>query len=148
MAHLCLHLLGSLQILLDSQPVTAFESDKVRALLVYLALESDRPHSREMLAGLLWPELPDNRARQNLSQALFNLRHALSDHGAPSPFLYVTRECLQFNRASNHWIDAAAFTACLAGGAHEWGPGRLEEAVALYRGPLLAGSSLSRGSWF
>ena len=27
----------------------------VKALLVYLAVEADRPHRREALAGLLWP---------------------------------------------------------------------------------------------
>ena len=43
----------------DGAPITAFESDKVRALLAYLAVESGRPQRREMLAGLLWPERPD-----------------------------------------------------------------------------------------
>ena len=53
MAHLSLTLLGPFQASLDGQPITAFRYDKVRALLAYLAVESDRPHRRETLAGLL-----------------------------------------------------------------------------------------------
>ena len=56
------------QVTLDGAPVTGFESDKVRALLAYLAVESDRPHRRETLAGLLWPEQPENAARLSLRQ--------------------------------------------------------------------------------
>ena len=58
MAHLSISLLGTFQVILDGKQVTAFESDKVRALLAYLAVESDRPHRRETLACLLWPERP------------------------------------------------------------------------------------------
>ena len=53
MAHLSISLLGTFQVILDGEPVTAFESDKVRALLAYLAVESDRPHRRGTLACLL-----------------------------------------------------------------------------------------------
>ena len=45
-----------------TEPVTAFASNKVRALLAYLAVEADRPHRREALAGLLWPEQPEAKA--------------------------------------------------------------------------------------
>ena len=58
--------------MLDSQPIAGFESNKVRALLAYLAIETDRPHSRDELVGLLWPEQPDATARANLRQALAN----------------------------------------------------------------------------
>ena len=59
MSHLSLSVLGPLQVLLDGTPVTTFESDKVCALLVYLAVEADRPHRRESLVGLLWPDCPE-----------------------------------------------------------------------------------------
>ena len=58
MARLSIRLLGPYQIALYGQPVTAFESDKVRALLAFLAVESERAHRRETLAGLLWPGDP------------------------------------------------------------------------------------------
>jgi DNA-binding SARP family transcriptional activator len=38
--------LGPFHVTLDGKPVAGFESNKVRALLAYLAVEADRPHSR------------------------------------------------------------------------------------------------------
>ena len=46
------------------------------ALLVYLAVESERPHRRESLVGLLWPDYAERSARANLRHSLANLRSA------------------------------------------------------------------------
>ena len=73
MAHLSLSCLGPFHVMLDGQPVTGFKSNKVRGLLAYLAVESERPHHREVLAGLLWPDWPDSEALSNLRYALSNL---------------------------------------------------------------------------
>jgi hypothetical protein len=62
MAQLALALLGPFQVTLDGVPVAGFESQKVRALLTYLAIEADRPHARDALAGLLWPNQSDQDA--------------------------------------------------------------------------------------
>jgi len=43
MARLTLSFLGPFRVTLEGQPVAAFESDKVRVLLAYLAVESGRP---------------------------------------------------------------------------------------------------------
>ena len=53
MAQLSVRLFGSFEVTLEGQVVTAFKSDKVRALLAYLVVEAERPHRREKLAGLL-----------------------------------------------------------------------------------------------
>ena len=53
MSRLDIMLLGPFQATLDGKPLTGFHSNKVRALLAYLAVEADRPHHREVLAGLL-----------------------------------------------------------------------------------------------
>ncbi len=146
MTHLAISVLGPLRVILDGAPVTAFESDKVRALLAYLAVEADHPHRRETLAGLFWPERPERSARHNLSQALSNLRSAIGDRDAPRPFLLVTRQTVRFNRDSDHSLDVAAFVALLSAcKAHDHHRPetcepcicRLREAVALYRGPFL-----------
>ena len=153
MARLSISLLGLFQVLLHSKEVTGFDSDKARALLAYLALESDRPHRREALAGLLWPERPERDARHSLSQLLFNLRSVLGDRPATRDraILTLTRQTVQFNRASEHWLDVAAFTALLDDceqHAHRrldlCAPcvGLLHQAVDLYRGGFLEGFSL------
>ena len=73
MSRLTLHLLGPPEVRLAGQPITGLNSDKVRALLFYLAVETDCPeghlrraHRRESLAGLLWPDYPERSARISL----------------------------------------------------------------------------------
>jgi WD40 repeat protein/DNA-binding SARP family transcriptional activator len=136
MARLIISLFGAFQVHLDGQPVTRFESDKARALLTYLAVEADRPHRREGLAGLLWPDLPEPAARHNLSQSLLRLRQAIGDRQAEPPFLLITPQTLQFNPAGDYWLDVAAFSAqSSASVAVE----ALAQAVAYYTGDFLAG---------
>jgi WD40 repeat protein/DNA-binding SARP family transcriptional activator len=150
MACLSLSVLGTFEVILAGQPVTAFGYDKVQALLVYLAVEADRPHRRETLAGLLWPDLSEKAAHHNLSQALFSLRRAIDDLQATPPFLVITRHSLQFNPASDHCLDVASFSdllACCRSHDHDSLAScdpcleRLREAVALYQGDFLAGFS-------
>jgi DNA-binding SARP family transcriptional activator len=144
MAHLSLSLLGPFQVTLDGQPVAGFKSNKVRALLAYLAVEADRPHRREVLAGLLWPDWPDRDALSNLRYALSNLRRVIGDRTAEPPFLQITRDTLQFNTASDYWLDVTAFTEMVeADKDHPSAMDQLEQAVALYQGGFLEGFSLS-----
>jgi DNA-binding SARP family transcriptional activator/class 3 adenylate cyclase/tetratricopeptide (TPR) repeat protein len=143
MAHLSLTLLEPPEITLDGKPITGSAPNKARALLAYLAVEADRPHRRDALATLLWPNYPDRAARTNLRRALYNLRRTTGDRDAHPPFLLITRESIQFNSASDCWVDVAAFSDLVAPRApREPSTGQLEEAVALYRGPFLEGFSL------
>jgi WD40 repeat protein/DNA-binding SARP family transcriptional activator len=137
MAHLSLSLLGTFQAMLDGRPVTGFESNKVRALLAYLAAEADRPHSRQTLAGLLWPDYPDRSALNNLRSALANLRQAIGDRQAEPPFLIITRDTLQFNLASDVALDVSALQG-LSGLKID----QLERVIDAGRGSFLEGFSL------
>ena len=110
MARLCLRLFGPFDATLDGELITAFKSDKARALLAYLVVEAERPHRREKLAGLLWPEWPERDARGRLRRVLSNLRLAIGDREATPPFLHVPRQTIQFNTASDGWVDVGAFT--------------------------------------
>ena len=85
MARLGVSLLGIFQAALDGAPLTCFESNKVRALLAYLMVESDRPHSREALATLLWPDRPQQAAMTYLRNALADLRQLFGDRQAQTP---------------------------------------------------------------
>ncbi len=136
----------------DSTPATGFEYDKVRALLAYLALEPERPHRREALAGLLWPDQPEKAARDGLRNALATLRQAIGDDTAQPSHLLISRETVQFNAVSDYTLDVAEFSRRLASaGRHRhrnpdtcrvcavW----LREAAEWYRGPLLAQFSLA-----
>jgi DNA-binding SARP family transcriptional activator/predicted ATPase len=143
MAHLSLSLLGSFQATLDGQPVTGFKSNKERALLAYLAVEADRPHRRELLAGLLWPDWPDRDALSNLRYALSNLRQVIGDRIAEPPFLLVTRDTLQFNPASDYRLDFRVLTDAMEPDKTQpLAIEKLQEAVALYQGAFLEGFSL------
>jgi len=146
MTRLSIHLLGQLQIAVDGEAVTGFESDKVRALLVYLAVEGGRQHRREALAEMLWPERPEGAALNNLRGALSNLRKAIRDRDAAPPFILATRQTIQFNPESDHWLDVSALAA-LGEGA-PLSAQALEEAVALYRGPFLEGFTLRDSAAF
>ena len=145
MSRLQLSFLGSFQVVLDGQPVRSFRSTKVRALLAYLAIESGRPHGREALAGLLWPDEPEEVARLNLRQSLYHLRKALGEEDRPAPpadaFFTITRQTVQFNLQSDHWLDVAELVAAVDGG-------QLERAAALYRGDLLKGLSVAESELF
>src|SRR6266540_643748 len=146
MAHLTVNVLGELQVLIDDVAISSFKSEKVRALLAYLAVEADHAHHREALIGLLWPDSPEETARHNLRQALFNLRLALGDHTAKPPYLLISRDAIQFNQESDSSLDLASFNNCFslwkkAKGEESTAPStllsRLEEMVSLYRGEFL-----------
>jgi DNA-binding SARP family transcriptional activator/predicted ATPase len=154
---LTIRTLGSFQVSIEARPITKFESNKARALLAYLVVESDQAHAREKLADLFWPDMPVKRACSNLSQALFSLRQRLGDQQAQPPYLLRSREAVQFNPESDYWLDVQAFSALLAEGnlqdrsQCESRPGlcqRLEAAVELYRGDFLEGLTFDSGLAF
>ena len=153
MTRLGLSLLGPFQVTLNGQVASGFKSTKVRALLAYLAIEAHRLHYRETLAGLLWPERPDRDARNNLRTALSNLRQVIGDRTAVPPFLLITRDTIQFNAASNYWLDVRAFEQHIADSQWRIADGRwrsadgdpaishLLSAISLYRDSFLEGFS-------
>lgn len=146
MPQLSLSLFGSFRAEGAGAPLAGFESDKVRALLAYLAVEAGRPHRRGALAALLWPERPERAALLNLNQALANLRRVVGDREAATPLILSTRESVQLNPAAALELDVAAFVnlldACATHphrGANACGPcaARRARAVGLYAGPFL-----------
>ena len=134
MPHLTLHFFGSFQAWLDDKPIADFRPGRVQNLLAYLVLEAKQAHARATLAALFWPDEPETAAKQNLRQALYQLRQLLGEGNAaetqPHPFLLITRDTVQFNPASAYTLDVAAFQTHLA-------QQQLAAAVAFYQGDLL-----------
>ena len=143
MPRLALSFLGSFQVTLDGQPVHSFRVKTAQALLAYLAVEADRPHHRETLAGLLWADVPNATALNHLRHTLSDLRKAI-DAANAVPCLHITRNTLQFNLASDCRLDVATFQD----GARSTDPARQAQAVAVYRGPFLDGFSLNTSPAF
>jgi len=127
--------LGPLQVSAGTFIQHKFESNKVRALLAYLSVEMDRPHSREVLAEMLWPESPAQASLANLRYALADLRKVIGDESANPPHLIVSRETLQFNASSDCELDLADFTKLIQSNQIE----KLKQGLALYQGDFLAG---------
>ena len=153
MSRITLAFLGPFHVEIESAVVSNFPTDKVRALLAYLALEPGRVHSRRELAALLWPEQEESQALSNVRNSLHRLQKTL-DNAAPNlseQVLTITRQTIQLNHAFAT-IDVADFEALLAATdahAHEalrlcsTCLAQLEEASALYRGELLTAFSLT-----
>jgi len=157
-----LHILGTFEVTIDGIAVSAFSTDKIRALLAYLALEShtngSRPYRRELLANWLWPDMPDSLALTNLRVALHRLRQTLDQAvpGASDALITTTRQTVQLNQAAVT-VDAHRFQQLLADcAAHQHGDlhscdeciTRLAEAADLYRGELLAGFGVADAPTF
>ena len=113
----------------DGTPLASVLAQPRRtALLCYLALESPRGFQRrDTLYALFWPEHSTEQARHALRQSLYFLRHELGPEAIVS-------------RGDDALAVAADRVNCdaveLDRAAHE---GRLEDALALYRGDLLEG---------
>lgn len=146
---LSLSLLGPFEVRLDGKPAS-FATDRARALLAYLSIEAHRPHRREVLADLLWPDRPEPVARRNLSQSLLRVRRAIDDYRADPPFLQITAKTIEFS-ADTAGIDVARFEESIRAAASHAHPGparcraceeRLVHAANLYRGGFLEGESL------
>jgi len=142
MDRLLVRVLGPLVVTHDREPVTAFESDKIRALLAYLAVEAARPHPRESLAELFWPDRPAGAGLSNLRHALTILRRAIGSDQADPPYLLISRQTIQWNNAVAVHSDYDQFTSGITQPTNgDAGMVSLEEAVALVRGPFLDGIS-------
>jgi ABC-type oligopeptide transport system substrate-binding subunit/DNA-binding SARP family transcriptional activator len=126
-----LALLGNVEVRRAGVPVT-FSSSKAMALLCYLAV-TGRPHARPALAGLLWGELPEANARNNLRKALTHLRKWIAPH------LSITRQSVAFNPALPYRLDVQHFEAGVRGASPEADIERLQAAVELYQGDFLEG---------
>jgi len=113
--------------------VIKFTRRKALALLCYLAV-NDWPCSRDVLAGIFWPECNDRRARAGLRQVLFTLNET-----PVAEWIESDRDLISLRRDARLWIDAVRFNALVDAPPQVQ---TLSEAVELYRDNFLAGFTL------
>jgi predicted ATPase/DNA-binding SARP family transcriptional activator len=139
-------LFGSLEVNIGGKRITAFESGRARALLAYLAAEAGKPQTRPALAGLLWPDWPDEAAQKNLRHSLYSLRKSLQDAGADAGFLRSDRNAIVLEPGEACFIDTVEFSARLSAAkanlSHSGTMDSLAEAAHWVRGPFLDGLML------
>src|SRR3954467_12119472 len=119
---LFVQLLGEVQAEVDGAVVTPPTSRRAWSLLAWLALPPGE-HARGAVAARFWPDVLDSSARASLRSALWELRRALVGEAG----LQAGRDRIALRCET----DLAEFHAHVAAG-------RLEPAVELCRGPLLA----------
>ena len=136
-------LFGTFRVSVQGVDIPNFRSNRTRALFSYLLLSYPQPSLRRHLDTLFWPDYLAKSARNNLRQALSNLRNILA------PFDLITADrnhvYLKFDPAVI-WCDVWQFTelltSCPAYTHHKLAQDPacracLQQAVTLYRGELL-----------
>lgn len=137
-----IYLLGGFHLQYGSTPLPSIPTQKGRSLLAYLLAYRDQPHTRDLLAGLFWPDLPDARARRRLSQALWQVRRVLEATASLEPYLQSDADTVRFNTQASYWLDVEAFEEGIRATVSRSDVQALEGlrmAVELYRGDFLAG---------
>ena len=129
-----IEILGSFEVRNAAGEPVELRSKKCQALLAYLALTPGKPHGREQLATLLWGEMPEDRARQNLRQCISSLKKAL---GPAKDLLATEGEGVVL--AVSVTVDAIAFLRL----ASQQTVTAWAQANVLYRGDFLSGFSLN-----
>lgn len=141
---LSLTLFGLFEARYDGRPLTGFATDKIRALFAYLAIESGKPHRRETLAALLWPDYPDETARSNLRKSLYRLRQTLqeADSALPDRLISQSRQTITLNPEALD-LDTDHFNQLIRASKSDADPLALFIQIGeLYQGELLKGISI------
>ncbi len=124
-------LLGRIEVRTATGARVTFAGRHAPALFALLVLVR-RPRSREAIAADLWPE-SDTTSAGSLRQALWLVRHGLSDAGVPpDSVLDVSSESIGIRADADVALDIVAFEACLDAVACG-----VERAIELYGGDLV-----------
>ncbi|MBN2547673.1 MAG: tetratricopeptide repeat protein [Anaerolineales bacterium] len=135
-------LFGALRLVRDGENQALPATENARSLLAYLLYNRSRPQARPALAGVFWPDLPEDQARRELSRALYLVRQALPD------CIEADAYTISVKPDARLWVDVQAFQEMLklaksARAASDAARGEQEaafsRAVELYRGDLLEG---------
>ncbi|MEX2154907.1 MAG: hypothetical protein WD825_16310 [Gemmatimonadaceae bacterium] len=121
-----LKFLGGAVIQLGDAPLGGPAAHRRRLALLALLATSARPMSRDKLIALLWPEGDEERGRNSLKTAVYELRKLIGEHA-----IRTTGDQLSIDLSIVR-CDVSEFEAAVAAGD-------FEKAAALYGGPFLDG---------
>ncbi|NIS80645.1 MAG: tetratricopeptide repeat protein [Anaerolineales bacterium] len=94
-----IRLLGKFEVRRDGE-IIEVPSRSSQSLLAYLVLNTGSRQRREKLAGLLWPDTEETKARRHLRQALWRLRKQIGHE-----YFLADRITLGFNPDSEYSLD-------------------------------------------
>jgi DNA-binding SARP family transcriptional activator len=144
---LTVHLLGPIDVRLDGVPLD-LGGPQQRAVVAHLALEAGHVVSVERLIDRLWGDDPPRTPLGTLQSYVSRLRRAIEPRRASgaAPEVLVSEAPGYVLRVAPEQIDLHRFRALLdqargssARGDHAGALASLDEALALWRGPALAG---------
>ncbi|MDH5517730.1 MAG: hypothetical protein OEY36_07915 [Gammaproteobacteria bacterium] len=140
MTTLQLSLMGAIETSANNQNIV-LSYNKLQGLLAILAMSADKPLSRDMLADLFWPDMPEKNAKENLRRALYNLKSALGD---ASRLLISNKKTVSLESTGLSLdIDVIRhITTCSAELNIATSYGQLEKQIKLYRGEFMTGFTL------
>src|SRR6185369_1080232 len=130
-----LNLLGGFVALGPDGGQVKISTKKNQALLAYLAADPGKPHTRSMLAELLWSDRGPAQSRDSLRQSLVALRRDLDPVAAAA--LRIAGDSLALD-AEAVTTDLADFLRLCRSEANE----DLRRAATLFRGDLLEGLAI------
>lgn len=126
-------LMGTFAILFGGKPVT-LSSRRAESLFAYLILTAGTLHRREKLAGMFWPDEPEEKARAYLRNALWLIRKTLHDQSKVE-YILADDLVIGFNHSSEFWLDITEFKNASETATTE----ELIYAISLFQGEFLPG---------
>jgi DNA-binding SARP family transcriptional activator len=141
-------LFGKFRLRVGEETYCGLGSQKSQELFCYLLLCRNRPHSRELLASLLWADHSTSQSKSYLRKALWQLQSNLDPlvNQCDVRPLVIEPEWIQLDVLTGLWLDVAVLEEAFSG--VQGVPGRLlsideaqvlKNAVELYQGDLLEG---------
>ncbi len=148
MGQLRISTFGGLALASESGNLPQIPSRAGRSLFAYLVTHRDTVPTRDLLAGLFWPDMVETQARRRLSHSLWQIQSVLSEAKGLGEHIAATPTSVRFNPEADYWLDVEQFDEAL-GALKSMGDSshdptsdaleRLTDAIELYRGDFLAG---------
>lgn len=134
-------LFDTLHLLPGDQPLE-IRSEKIKGILAYLILHREEQVDRVKLGQYFWPRASEARVRRYLREYLYRIRRLLDDFWPGVEALTSDENVIHFHPPASCRIDVVEFEKLTQEAESTPTPAQaiplLQQAIALYRGDLLA----------